>query len=95
MGFGDLVNQLTCLSLTLPYYLSGKAGSKCTIGGINLPAAWTTYSTVGGFEDTHGNSVFLGIPYAATTGGDNRCVLLGPYFETLVGWLCNRFANIF
>ena len=25
-----------------------------------------------GFRDDHMNSVFLGIPYAATTGGENR-----------------------
>jgi hypothetical protein len=27
---------------------------------------------VQGFRDSHANSVFLGIPYAATTGGQNR-----------------------
>jgi hypothetical protein len=25
-----------------------------------------------GFRDSHANSVFLGVPYAATTGGQNR-----------------------
>jgi carboxylesterase type B len=25
-----------------------------------------------GFRDDHTNSVFLGVPYAATTGGENR-----------------------
>jgi hypothetical protein len=25
-----------------------------------------------GFRDNHTNSVFLGVPYAATTGGENR-----------------------
>lgn len=28
--------------------------------------------TVHGFVDAYGNSVFLGIPFAATTGGENR-----------------------
>ena len=28
--------------------------------------------TVKGFKDSYGSSVFLGIPFAATTGGDNR-----------------------
>jgi hypothetical protein len=27
---------------------------------------------VQGFSDNHTNSVYLGIPYAATTGGENR-----------------------
>ena len=27
---------------------------------------------VQGFRDSHANSVFLGVPYAATTGGQNR-----------------------
>jgi hypothetical protein len=28
--------------------------------------------SVKGFNDAHGNTVFLGIPFAATTGGENR-----------------------
>jgi hypothetical protein len=30
--------------------------------------------SVKGFADASGNSVFLGIPFAETTGGQNRCV---------------------
>jgi hypothetical protein len=30
--------------------------------------------SVKGFVDSHGNSVFLGVPYADTTGGKNRYV---------------------
>jgi hypothetical protein len=33
--------------------------------------------SVKGSVDSHGNSVFLGIPFAATTGGENRYVLHG------------------
>lgn len=33
--------------------------------------------TVKGFVDSHGNSVFLGIPFAETTGGKNRYVIGG------------------
>lgn len=29
---------------------------------------------VKGFTDSHGNNVFLGIPFADTTGGENRYV---------------------
>lgn len=38
--------------------------------------------TVKGFTDSHGNSVFLGIPFAATTGGDNRYESLYETFRT-------------
>ena len=31
--------------------------------------------TVKGFTDDYGNSVFLGIPFAQTTGGQNRYVM--------------------
>lgn len=40
------------------------------VGGaprVQLPQA-----TVEGFFDLHNNTVFLGIPFAATTGGSNR-----------------------
>ena len=36
------------------------------------PTAFTAQGTVNGFTDANGNSVFLGIPYAATTAGENR-----------------------
>jgi hypothetical protein len=75
MGFGDVIDKAVCYGLALTSYLSGQAGTKCTIGGITLPAALTTFGPLTGFEDTNGNSVFLGIPYAATTGGANRCVI--------------------
>ena len=37
--------------------------------------------TVQGFVDTYGNSVFLGIPFAATTGGKNRYAHDGDYMN--------------
>lgn len=44
--------------------------SPCQPRGI--PRAVTAQGTITGARDAHGNSVFLGIPFAATTGGDNR-----------------------
>jgi hypothetical protein len=38
---------------------------------VSLPQA-----IVKGFTDASGNSVFLGIPFADTTGGNNRYVVL-------------------
>lgn len=38
----------------------------------SAPSAITAQGTITGALDDHGNSVFLGIPFAATTGGDNR-----------------------
>ena len=35
--------------------------------------------SVTGFTDSNGNSVFLGIPFAATTGGQNRYVSNPPH----------------
>lgn len=39
-------------------------------GTVSLPQA-----TLKGFKDAHGNTVFLGVPFAATTGGENRLVV--------------------
>lgn len=36
------------------------------------PRVELAQATVEGFLDTHNNSVFLGIPFADTTGGQNR-----------------------
>lgn len=45
-----------------------------TNGNSSVPLASLEQGTVRGFHDNHTNSVFLGVPYAATTGGENRSV---------------------
>ena len=45
---------------------------KCENSNTTAPTAFTAQGTVNGFTDANGNSVFLGIPYAASTAGDNR-----------------------
>ncbi|KAF4460610.1 acetylcholinesterase precursor, partial [Fusarium albosuccineum] len=40
--------------------------------GEYRPTAVIPQGTIKGFRDEHSNSVFLGVPFAATTGGENR-----------------------
>jgi len=57
-------------------------GQVSVVEGTPLPrrqassdaAAALHQGSVKGFKDSHGNSVFLGIPFAETTGGQNRYV---------------------
>ena len=69
---GELVSKALCLSLAFSALVTGKAGTKCTISGQSSPTAVTSQGAYRGSFDSAGNSVFLGIPFAATTGGDNR-----------------------
>ena len=63
--------------------LAGVLGQVAVIGANPLPPKADKASVTGGvaplydgsvkgFTDSDGNSVFLGIPFAATTGGQNR-----------------------
>ena len=38
----------------------------------SVPHVNLEQGSVQGFRDNHTNAVYLGIPYAATTGGENR-----------------------
>ena len=38
----------------------------------STPSVAISQGTVNGFRDASGNSVYLGIPFAAATGGENR-----------------------
>jgi carboxylesterase type B len=74
--------------------LSAIVGQIPGVGANPLPpkpaekaAAGTTVpldqGSVKGFSDAHGNSVFLGIPFAETTGGENRYVIDRPQVQRL------------
>ncbi|CAA9965855.1 Carboxylesterase [Pyrenophora teres f. maculata] len=73
-------SALTCGLQTLS--LAILFGHVAVVGGTPLPpkparqivgaTANLQAATVKGFADAHGNSVFLGIPFAETTGGENR-----------------------
>ncbi|KAK2001712.1 carboxylesterase [Colletotrichum falcatum] len=48
------------------------AASSCSDAASAAPTAVTAQGTIEGFRDASCNSVFLGVPFAATTGGENR-----------------------
>ncbi|KAF6830418.1 acetylcholinesterase precursor [Colletotrichum plurivorum] len=66
-----LVDVFTGASLALAVSLFPRAalGAACPRA---VPSAVLPQGTVTGFRDASQNSVFLGIPFAATTGGENR-----------------------
>jgi hypothetical protein len=41
-------------------------------GNHSVPHVTLDQGAIQGFRDNHTNFVYLGIPYAATTGGENR-----------------------
>jgi hypothetical protein len=70
--------------MKIPTVLVAGLHSVSLVTGLSLPreassetVATLDDGTVKGSIDEHGNSVFLGIPFAATTGGENRYVELG------------------
>jgi hypothetical protein len=64
----SILAQAACWAFTLAARVSGRAGCTC----YGEPAAFTNQGLVTGFGDETGSSVFLGIPYAASTEGQNR-----------------------
>jgi len=77
MGFAAVIQDAICVGSALTALYSHKAGTTCsaTSGSatINVPSALTNQGIVQGYNDTTtGNHVFLGIPYAASTAGNNR-----------------------
>lgn len=69
MGPPRLLQTTAYLALAVGCYASSVANTSCDLVGpqVVLPQA-----TVRGFLDSHNNLVYLGIPYAQTTGGQNR-----------------------
>ncbi|KAG4431004.1 hypothetical protein IFR05_013512 [Cadophora sp. M221] len=63
--------QSICIALAFTRLVAGAPVYSCE-PETTTPAAFTAQGTVNGFTDANGNSVFLGIPYAATTAGGNR-----------------------
>ncbi|KAF6805732.1 acetylcholinesterase precursor [Colletotrichum sojae] len=66
-----LVDVFTGASLALAVSLFPRAASGAACPRA-VPSAVLPQGTVTGFRDASQNSVFLGIPFAATTGGENR-----------------------
>lgn len=67
-----LLGQSICIALAFARRVAGAPVYKCENSNTTAPTAFTAQGTVNGFTDANGNSVFLGIPYAASTAGDNR-----------------------
>lgn len=67
MSFRSTFLAATGLGLVASDTVSAYSGSNQT-----LPRVTLEQGDVQGFRDNHTNSVYLGIPYAATTGGENR-----------------------
>ena len=64
-----IIDRVACAALATTALVTGHAGTMC--GGA--PAALTASGLVTGFtESGTGNHVFLGIPYADSTAGQNR-----------------------
>ncbi|EKG18823.1 Carboxylesterase type B [Macrophomina phaseolina MS6] len=70
MGIVDaLADSAACLTLATSAIVTAQAGNTCD----GVPTALTSSGLVQGFtEDTTGNHVFLGIPFADSTAGGNR-----------------------
>lgn len=68
MGFVRLLQAAACLSLTVLQ----AAAVPCASRSPRTPVVALPQGTVHGFRDSHGNPVYLGIPFAQTTGGQNR-----------------------
>lgn len=48
-------------------------GFESVAGGCaSQPSVTLPQGTVKGFRDASGSSIYLGVPFAATTGGENR-----------------------
>ncbi|WYZ43333.1 hypothetical protein EsH8_VI_001032 [Colletotrichum jinshuiense] len=62
----------TALALAATCFFPFTVASACNNTKQAVPSAVIPQGTVKGFRDTSCNSVFLGIPFAATTGGKNR-----------------------
>ena len=72
IGTMGLLNGLINLSLAICIGAECKnpVPARNIVGGA--PQVTLSQATVEGFLDVHNNSVFLGIPFADTTGGQNR-----------------------
>ncbi|KAH8434431.1 uncharacterized protein LDX57_012078 [Aspergillus melleus] len=67
MGLLSLIDRALCLTVTALALLQTQAGATCSAA----PTVLTQQGLVSGFTQGNAN-VFLGIPFAQTTGGENR-----------------------
>lgn len=89
MGLANLLTKATGLVLVASFVAPGLA-APCTVLPA-IPTAVIPQGTIKGFRDSSSNSVFLGIPFAATTGGENRYVRHTPDLQHI--YPCVTHAN--
>lgn len=86
MGIGGTRLLGACLGVALSTLIVAGAATAGSCDQL-VPTAMIEQGMVEGFRDIHCNAVYLGIPFAATTGGQNRCVEysnLHPLYHTLL-----------
>ncbi|GJC81614.1 para-nitrobenzyl esterase [Colletotrichum liriopes] len=72
MGLVNMLAKATAVSLVASCLAPFVAASACSNTTLVPPSAAIPQGTIKGFRDASCNSVFLGVPFAATTGGKNR-----------------------
>lgn len=77
MGLLSLIDRAVCLTVTALALLQTQAGATCSA----VPTVLTQQGLVSGFTQGNAN-VFLGIPFAQTTGGENRWKAPQPLAES-------------
>ncbi|UQC90479.1 acetylcholinesterase [Colletotrichum lupini] len=72
MHFNDMSPSVAALAMLFSGLLPSVLASTCSNATQSAPHARTSQGLVKGYHDASCNSVFLGIPFAATTAGENR-----------------------
>jgi hypothetical protein len=75
MGLAQPFVKATGLALATPWLLASAAAAPadaCVGNAAQAPSVALEQGSIEGFRDDSCNSVFLGIPFADTTGGQNR-----------------------
>lgn len=73
MGLVDVFTTAASLMLATTCLIPPTtAAGTCANRQQPVPSAIIPQGTIKGFRDASCNSVYLGIPFAATTGGQNR-----------------------
>ncbi|KAF4956395.1 hypothetical protein FSARC_11597 [Fusarium sarcochroum] len=72
MGLANMFTTATSLILAASCLAPVAATAACSDCRPIIPSAVIPQGTIKGFRDDHCNAVYLGVPFAASTGGQNR-----------------------
>jgi hypothetical protein len=81
MGLFRLLKATTCLSFGVVGHAAAISNASYTLGD---PEVVLPQGIIQGSLDSYNNSVYLGIPYAQTTGGQNRYAFTLDPFRRLI-----------